>query len=129
MDKTQLFMGIQHIGLPTKDVAKTIAFYETFGFQVEWSKDNGPADHVAFLKCGCFVIETYYAEKPALINGAIDHMAMDVSDVEAAYKYAESKGYPSLEGKITFLPFFENGVRFFTIEGPNKEKLEFNQKL
>ena len=30
---------------------------------------------------------------------------------------------------IHFLPFWENGVRFFTIEGPNKEKIEFSQYL
>ena len=28
-----------------------------------------------------------------------------------------------------FLPFWENGVKFFTIEGPNKEKVEFSQYL
>lgn len=28
---------------------------------------------------------------------------------------------------VSFLPFFENGVRFFTIIGPNSEKIEFNQ--
>ena len=26
---------------------------------------------------------------------------------------------------VHFLPFWENGVKFFTIEGPNKEKVEF----
>ena len=28
---------------------------------------------------------------------------------------------------VHFLPFWENGVKFFTIEGPNKEKVEFSQ--
>ncbi|MDD3337540.1 MAG: VOC family protein [Lachnospiraceae bacterium] len=129
MENSKLFTGLQHIGVPTSDVDKTISFYETFGFEVEWSKGTAPEDKVAFLKCGSFVIETYYSEAPALANGAIDHMAMDVSDIDAAYEYAASKGYPSLEGKITFLPFFANGVKFFTIQGPNMEKLEFNQKL
>ena len=30
---------------------------------------------------------------------------------------------------VHFLPFWENGVKFFTIEGPNKEKIEFSQYL
>jgi hypothetical protein len=30
---------------------------------------------------------------------------------------------------VHFLPFWENGVKFFTIEGPNKEKVEFSQYL
>ena len=31
--------------------------------------------------------------------------------------------------EVHFLPFWENGVKFFTIEGPNKEKVEFSQYL
>ena len=27
---------------------------------------------------------------------------------------------------VHFLPFWENGVKFFTIERPNKEKVEFS---
>ena len=30
---------------------------------------------------------------------------------------------------VHFLPFWENGVKFLTIEGPNKEKVEFSQYL
>lgn len=30
---------------------------------------------------------------------------------------------------VHFLPFWENGVKFFTIEGQNKEKVEFSQYL
>ena len=30
---------------------------------------------------------------------------------------------------VHFLPFWENEVKFFTIEGPNKEKVEFSQYL
>lgn len=30
---------------------------------------------------------------------------------------------------VHFLPFWENGVKFFTIEEPNKEKVEFSQYL
>lgn len=34
-----------------------------------------------------------------------------------------------LDAEIQFLPFWENGVRFFTIVGSNKEKIEFSQYL
>lgn len=128
-NKNTLFKGLQHIGIPTADMDKTIAFYELFGFRKIWSSFNSPTDQVAFLECGSCVIETYYAEKPALLNGAVDHIAMDVSDIEKAYEYALSNDYEALEKQITFLPFFDNGVRYFTILGPNHEKLEFNQKL
>jgi hypothetical protein len=34
-----------------------------------------------------------------------------------------------LDQQVNGLPFWENGVKFFTIEGPNKEKIEFCEKL
>lgn len=29
-----LFLGLQHIGIPTADLEKTIAFYHQFGFEI-----------------------------------------------------------------------------------------------
>ena len=31
--------------------------------------------------------------------------------------------------QVESLPFWENGVKFFTIEGPNREKVEFCEML
>ena len=117
--------GIQHLGIPTADLAKTIAFYEGLGFTNIYEQK----DFVCFLQLGTMVIETYYAENPALINGAIDHVALNVKDIEAAWRDAQAGGYETEDKEINFLPFFENGVKFFTIIGPNREKVEFNQIL
>ncbi len=32
--------GLQHVGIPTNDIAKTIAFYEALGFRIIHRKDN-----------------------------------------------------------------------------------------
>jgi len=117
--------GIQHLGLPTADMDKTIAFYESLGFTNIYEQK----DYVCFLQLGTMVIETYYAENPAMINGAIDHVALNVKDIEAAWRDAHACGYETEDTEINFLPFFENGVKFFTIIGPNREKVEFNQML
>lgn len=116
--------GIQHLGLPTADIAATIAFYQGLGFEIIW--ENG---EVAFLRLGNLVIETYSTDAPALKNGAIDHVALNVKDIEAAWRDAQACGYETEDTQINFLPFFENGVKFFTIIGPNREKVEFNQIL
>ena len=116
--------GIQHLGIPTSDIAATIAFYQGLGFETIW--ENG---EVAFLKLGTLVIETYSSEEVAMKNGAIDHVALNVKDIEAAWKDAMACGYETADKEINFLPFFENGVKFFTIIGPNREKVEFNQIL
>ena len=116
--------GIQHLGIPTTDIAATIAFYEGLGFETTWT--NG---EVAFLQLGTMVVETYVADEAAMKNGAIDHVALNVKDIEAAWRDAQACGYETEDKEINFLPFFANGVRFFTIIGPNREKVEFNQML
>ena len=40
---------------------------------------------------------------------------------------ARSKGYEMVDFGIKELPLFDHGCRFFTIKGPNGEKIEFNQ--
>lgn len=128
-DTDKLFLGLQHIGLPTADIDKTIAFYKQFGFKVEWSRDYSENDKVAFLRCGSCVFETFLNDNPAMANGAVDHIAIDVSDIDKVYEYTLGLGYTAIEQQITFLPFFNYGVKYFTILGVNNEKVEFNQKL
>lgn len=120
--------GLQHIGVPTGDIEKTIEFFTTFGFQIDWRSMKKEDNYVCFLKNGSCVIEAYCSEEPAMKNGAVDHIAMNVTDLDAMLAYAKEKGYEPIEGP-NFLPFYENGVRYFVILGPNHEKLEFNQKL
>ena len=122
--------GIQHIGIPTNDIEKTIEFYKNLGFEIAFQAINEEADEkVAFLKLKTLVIETYENKQAKLTNGAIDHVAIDVKDIEEVYQYIEEKQMNTTKDEIHFLPFWENGVRFFTIEGPNKEKVEFSQYL
>lgn len=122
--------GLQHIGIPTNDIEVTTAFYKTLGFDVAFQTINKEADEkVAFLRMQDIVIETYENKKAALVNGAIDHIALNVTDIEAVFELAKENEFCILDEEIQFLPFWENGVRFFTVVGPNKEKVEFSQYL
>lgn len=121
--------GIQHLGVPTHDLEKTIDFYSKLGFETTWRSGPDSPDQVAFLKLGTLVIETYLAQDVAMQAGAIDHVALNVQDVEAAFSFCKNLGVTMLDKEINFLPFFEKGVKFFTILGVNKEKVEFNQYL
>lgn len=119
--------GIQHIGLPTKDLDATLKFYESLGFEVVF-KMSGKGKG-CFLKLDNFMFETYETPNAVQQYGALDHVAIDCTDIEAAYKFAKDGGYKILNTQIDSLPFWKNGCRFFTIEGPNKEKVEFCQIL
>ena len=123
---SKIATGLQHIGIPTDDIDQTIDFYRSLGFELALRTANGD-EQVAFLKLGDLVIETYQNYKAARINGAVDHIAINVTDVDEARRIADGMGLEVIEEGQ--LPFWENGVRYFTILGPNREKLEFNQYL
>jgi Glyoxalase/Bleomycin resistance protein/Dioxygenase superfamily. len=123
---SKIATGLQHIGIPTNDLNLTIDFYQSLGFELAHRTANGD-EQVAFLKLGNLMIETYQNFKAARINGAVDHIAINVTDVEEARRIADSMGLEVIEEGQ--LPFWENGVKYFTILGPNREKLEFNQYL
>ena len=123
---SKIATGLQHIGIPTNDLNQTIEFYESLGFELALRTANGD-EQVAFLQLGNLMIETYQNFKAAQINGAVDHIAINVTDVEEARCVADSMGLEVIEEGQ--LPFWDNGVKYFTILGPNREKLEFNQYL
>ena len=128
MDLTTYSTGIQHIGIPTNDIETTIAFYHKLGFETAFETVND-GDRVVFLKFASLVIETYESKDAAMKSGAVDHIALDVKDIEKTYELINQEGLNTTKDTIHFLPFWENGVKFFTIEGPNKEKVEFSQFL
>lgn len=122
--------GIQHVGIPTNDIETTIQFFEKLGFETALRTTNEEADEkVAFLRLRSLVIETYENKAAKMEAGAIDHVAIDVKDIEKVYELVNRTGLNTMQDTIHFLPFWENGVKFFTIEGPNKEKIEFSQYL
>ena len=130
MDTKTYTTGVQHVGIPTNNIEETIAFYEKLGFEKVFETVNEAANEkVSFLKHGTLVMETYENRAAVLKAGAIDHVALDVKDIEEVYQYINEQGLNTTKDTIHFLPFWENGVRFFTIEGPNKEKIEFSQYL
>ena len=130
MNLREQLNGVQHIGIPTNDIEKTIEFYKKLGFEIAFQTVNEEANEkVAFLKLHTLVIETYENKAAVMQSGAIDHIAIDVKDIEKVYAMINQAGLNSTQDTIHFLPFWENGVKFFTIEGPNKEKVEFSQYL
>ena len=129
MEMKTKITGIQHAGIPTNDIGKSMQFYRGLGFEPVWqtvNPNNGEA--VAFLQLGNLVMEIYENRQAAGKSGAIDHIALNVTDIDAVFSKIKELGYEMLDDNIRFLPFWEYGVRFFTIIGPNKEKIEFCEK-
>lgn len=128
MKLEQYCSGLQHVGLPTADIGKTLAFYQRLGFHIACDTQNG-TKRVVFLRLKDLTLEVYESDQAAGKAGAIDHLALNVSDVDAVHAWAVEQGLAALEPEVRFLTFWDRGVRFFTVPGPNGEKIEFNQML
>lgn len=127
MAVTDFVTGYQHVGVPTNDMEKTIEFYTTLGFKIKYEVENN--GRVVFFEYGDVLVETYEKNgEAAEARGAIDHLALAVNDIEKVVEEVKKTGYPIVEGPA-FLPFWENGVRYVCIQGPNTEIIEFAQKF
>ena len=121
--------GVNHIGVPTLDYNKSVEFYLGLGFTKASTKVNPNGQQVAFMQCGNLIVEIYDKEGAAMKIGAINHIAIDVHDIDELYKIIKAKGYKFIQDKVTPLPYWEHGIKYFSIEGPNKETIEFCERL
>ncbi len=132
------FRGLQHLGIPVTDLARTVDFYTRLGFnRIHRNHVDEPGGRVevAFMEQRGVVIEFYQvteAEREAIRSrkdGHIDHIAFDVEDVEEAYRELKEAGFDMAEPCVKYLAFWKRGCKYFAVRGPDGEKLEFNQVL
>lgn len=131
--------GLQHIGLPVTDIQRSKAFYARLGFRVTMSTDvvlpDGTPTQVVMMEQNNLLLELYQFAGGALEeiktrgHGHIDHFALDAKDIDAAFIDVRTAGFSPLQDSPVFLPFWEKGVYYFHIEGPDGEKIEFNQRI
>ena len=103
-----LASGIQHVGIPTIDISKTVDFYKGLGFDLAFSNTDDSGDlNVVFLKLKNLVIEAYQEGTKLSQTGSINHIAIDVNDVEEVFEKLNKNNYDILDEEINFLPFWE----------------------
>jgi catechol 2,3-dioxygenase-like lactoylglutathione lyase family enzyme len=129
---------LQHIGIPVSNLELSEKFYQNLGFrnvmnsEFEYRSNKGK---VAMMQNRKTIIEIYQMPKTELEevrkrkDGHIDHIAFDVSDIDAAFDIFKKASINIVEDAPVFLPFWKNGCKYFNILGPDGERLEFNQIL
>ena len=97
--------GIQHIGIPTKDMDATIRFYESLGFERLYETRNKEEDdrRVIFFQLHDLVLETYEVKDPKMVLGAIDHFSINVKDIDDAFRFINEEQYQRFYSFSSFL--------------------------
>lgn len=84
MENKYGIVGVAHVGLPTNDLQKTVEFYKSLGFEEIMQTYNEKAgEKVAFLQIKNYCIETFENRQAAMSDGAYQHVALDVEDIES----------------------------------------------
>lgn len=129
---------IQHIGIPVTNLQRSESFYKSLGFQnvmnstFEFNEGTG---EVNMMQSGEVIIEIYQMPERELEeiklrkDGRIDHIAFDITDIDTLFESMKKANFTILDPNPVFLPFWKNGCKYFNIEGPDGERIEFNQIL
>ncbi len=119
--------GIQHIGIPTQKYQETLEFYQTLGFEIV-NQEEYQGKNVSFLRIGNVMLEVYESETTAEVTGSIDHIALSVEKVDRLFSWMQGT-FKLLSKEVEELPYWQNGIRFFKVEGPNHEVIELCEIL
>ena len=124
-------MGLAHIGVHVHDLEVSKKFYrDKLGFDIIWTCEVGTSN-VAFAQKGNLVLELIEpADKKCLNSGVVEHIAMQVKDIEAEAAALRAKGivFETEEVQGSDL-VFANGARWINFYGPDGEHLELNEVL
>jgi catechol 2,3-dioxygenase-like lactoylglutathione lyase family enzyme len=118
---------LAHIGIPCNNYGKSVAFYESIGFK----PDVVLAESKGFYRAGDCVLELYQfkgTEKP-VEAGPVNHFALRSEDIEASFAEAQALGFTILSKGIESNQMYApKSNRYFIIEGPDGERVEFAQQ-
>ena len=118
--------GLAHIGIKVRDMAASLKFYtEVLGFEKTGEQIFGTS-HLAFLNIGTCILEliqaAQYEERTA---GQVDHIAVEVKDIEALVEKLKAQGVQFLSDEVNVAPGLLDGVKNIFFVGPDGELLEF----
>jgi lactoylglutathione lyase len=130
--------GIQHIGIPVTNIINSEKFYTSLGFNNIMKSgfpSEGETGIAIMMQKDGVIIELYEMPGSQLEeirqrkDGHIDHIAFDVGDINIIFAELKEAGFQIEDQEPVHLDFWKNGCKYFTMIGPDGERLEFNQKL
>lgn len=127
-------MKFHHVALRSRDLETTLRFYLALGMKeiIRWGQGEREIVMLDIGDGGRLEIFAYRGvDYPP--EGVWQHFAVEVEDVEAAYKLALSLGAkPNIEPKVMPLDDarpYKTAINVAFVEGPSGELLEFFKEI
>lgn len=117
--------GLHHIGVKVRDAQTSVRFYEELlDFKKTDEFRNGNS-HLTFMRAGTCVLELI--EKPEIERmpaGNIDHVALDVDNIEEIVEKLKARRVEFVNGEINHCDWIYGGVKNIFFKGPDGERIE-----
>ncbi len=124
---------LDHIGLQCVNSEKDATWYiEKLGFTLKGKfKSSRGEFYTWFVTNGFVTFEISQKEDlDPMLQGKIDHVALNSADIEADYKACVEQGLKISTNGIQDIPSrWERGCRYFKVVSPTGEQIEINQDL
>ena len=124
---------LDHIGIQCIDSEKDATWYmEKLGFTLKGKFKSSRGDfYTWFVTNGQVTYEiSQKADLDPMLQGKVDHIALNSTDIEADYKAAVNAGLTISTKGIEDIPGrWERGCRYFKVVSPTGEQVEINQDL
>jgi catechol 2,3-dioxygenase-like lactoylglutathione lyase family enzyme len=122
--QTPALAGIAHVAIRVSDLLKSRTFYEKLGFEEAFALDQGGTPTEAFLKVNDRqFIELYPQHQPAQAPGFM-HLCFESSDLNSLHDFYVQHGLAPIAVRRAGA-----GNLLFTMEGPEKQNIEYTQYM
>ncbi len=119
------FKGLAHIGVYTKDMDTSIAFYKKLGFEFVNLYDRG--NKLGFIQLGDLLVELIQpadqSRLEGLGGGIIAHFAVEVKNIEAIVERFKAEGLIAADAKVNESANMGGSKNTFMV-GPMGERIE-----
>ena len=124
---------LDHIGVQVANSENYAKFYmEKLGFTLKGKFKSSRGDfYTWFVTNGPVTYEiSQKAELDPMLQGKVDHVALNSTDIEADYEACLAAGLTVITKGIESIPSrWEHGCRYFKVASPTGEAIEINQDL
>ena len=124
---------LDHIGLQSVNSEKDATWYmEKLGFTLKGKFKSSRGDfYTWFVTNGPVTYEiSQKADLDPMLQGKVDHIALNSTDIEADYKACVDAGLTVSTKGIESIPSrWEHGCRYFKVVSATGESVEINQDL
>ena len=121
----ELFQGLGHIAIVTKNLENSIAFYTKIGGKVLDRGEPKPGEYLALVEFGGVTLELLQIPVETGASGCVNHFAIAVADVAEAMRVLAEAGVDSFETPdVTVMPNLFGGLENCFFHGPDGERIE-----